>query len=73
MSLDLQEEFSEIVTQQIKRFAKWAGKNWTLDPSDQLLMLRDGHSTEYMKGYNAALVGLVLALDAWIEDGGPAQ
>ena len=71
MSLDLQEDFEAIVTEQINRFVKWAGENWKPDESDELEMRRSGATAEYLRGYRTALESLPLALQVWIEDGGP--
>ncbi|MCE7797836.1 hypothetical protein LWE61_14890 [Sphingobium sufflavum] len=73
MSLDLSSEFENIVTAQVTRFTAWASKNWQLDSKDELEMRRQGHSADYLAGYNAALDGLQMAIEVWIDEGGPSS
>jgi hypothetical protein len=68
VSLDLSDEFNELVTRQIKSFMGWLATEWVVSARDRNDEAFREHSDDYINGYNAALTGLDGALACWLEE-----
>lgn len=68
MTSKLQQAVAALIQQEIEQFAEWCAKEWTLTPelfkSDNVF---DTKPEGYREGYNAALEGLSLALEQYLE------
>lgn len=72
MSKSIEQRIAGVILEELGTFAAWCGKEWTL--SRELAKsepeLRDV-SDDYLKGYNAALEGLPLAVECYRDEVAP--
>ena len=71
MTHRIERDIADLIQQKVTEFADWCGKEWTITPEvwakDKVL---DTKPEGYREGYNAALEGLGLAVEQWMESGG---
>lgn len=72
MSKSIEQRIADIICEELGSFAAWCGKEWTM--SRELAKNEPGLrelSDDYLKGYNAALEGLTLAVECYREEQAP--
>lgn len=62
----------ELLKDAIREFASWAVRHWTMTEAEAET-LTDGSPCpgEYSRGYNAAIEGLMDAVDCWMDEHHP--
>ncbi|MGV1752813.1 hypothetical protein [Agrobacterium sp. CG674] len=68
MTSRLERAVTDLMQHEMEQFAEWCSKQWTITPdvfkSDNVF---DTKPEGYREGYNAALEGLPLALEQYLE------
>ncbi len=69
MTTKLHQAVADLLQHELEQFAVWCGKEWTITPevfrAENVL---DTKPEGYREGYNAALEGLSLALEQYLEN-----
>lgn len=61
-------KIEEAHRESVNDFLEWVEKNWTLEPDDKWPNAEPKPHPEYRNGYNAALEGMKMAFECYMDE-----